>query len=371
MSVTLVFSFIIFSIYLISQFGGRIAARTSGLWWGILVFLGVIILHPQIMQPIANFLGVKVVSNLMLAILIGFLIKESLENSARSTRLERSLRGMATEHASEFFLAHREPKAPQDKRKALIFIPTFNEEANLPTVMAQMDALREKAEEFHLDICFVDDGSLDRSRQLLSDRMPGSYTFHPVNCGVSGGLLTAAKILRKGDYDYLVQCDADGQHPVSSIPGLLQVASRQQADLLIGSRFTRQTDGLISPAASGDRLESTTVSRRAGGVLISLMLQLFEKKAAVSDPTSGFRVYSRQAVHHLEKNMPDDYPEPESIALLSLVKSFRIAEVLVKMEPRKGGSSSISGWHSLQFMTKVATALIALRMRTLIAAKQR
>jgi len=62
--------------------------------------------------------------------------------------------------------------------------------------------------------------------------------------------------------------------------------------------------------------------------------------------------------------MPDEYPEPEAIALVALSRLL-IEETHVAMLPRTLGTSSTSGLKSARFMTKVTTALLGLRLRTL------
>jgi hypothetical protein len=63
--------------------------------------------------------------------------------------------------------------------------------------------------------------------------------------------------------------------------------------------------------------------------------------------------------------MPDDYPEPESIALLANSDAV-IVEYPVQMLPRQAGESSIAPLGAVQYMIKVISAMLGLRLRTLI-----
>jgi hypothetical protein len=129
-------------------------------------------------------------------------------------------------------------------------------------------------------------------------------------------------------------------------------AAERKVDLLVGSRF----------CANSQADESTTAMRRFGGRLISLSLATFGRRAQVSDPTSGFRVYSRRAAGLLAQRMPDEYPEPESVAVCA-IQGLAIGETPVKMLAREAGESSISGWKSAIFMVKVLTSLLSFRVR--------
>jgi glycosyltransferase involved in cell wall biosynthesis len=203
-----------------------------------------------------------------------------------------------------------------------------------------------------IDFCFINDGSTDSTESILKN-LNASYVTHSANIGVSGGLLTGFKIAKLRDYDYVIQCDSDGQHPVSKIPELILTAEKEKSDLLIASRFL-----------DGTKDESSTLLRRLGSFLIRLTLKVFSTKHTMTDPTSGFRIYSKSIFSILINEMPEEYPEPEILALLLLNKK-KITEVPIIMSPRNDGKSSISGIRSIHFMMKVLSALIGLRLRNL------
>jgi glycosyltransferase involved in cell wall biosynthesis len=82
-----------------------------------------------------------------------------------------------------------------------------------------------------------------------------------VNNNVSGVLMTGFQIALLAGFDYAVQCDGDGQHPVNEIERLLEEAKAHHADLLIASRFA-------SDGTNGDTLASTTLLRRSGSLIL-------------------------------------------------------------------------------------------------------
>lgn len=59
-----------------------------------------------------------------------------------------------------------------------------------------------------------------------------------------------------------------------------------------------------------------------------------------SDPTSGFRSYSRRAMSLLVERKPVRYPEVSDLHLLA-VRGLRINEIPVKMRRRRAGRSSL------------------------------
>jgi hypothetical protein len=101
--------------------------------------------------------------------------------------------------------------------------------------------------------------------------------------------------------------------------------------------------------------------RRIGIRIFEIMNILLIKKR-ITDSTSGFRAYNKQAIAFLANNYPTDYPEPETVILLGK-NDFRIREVSVEMVERQGGESSISGLKSAHYMIKVILAMLMTSQR--------
>ena len=367
---------VVSGVVLFSQFGRRLSAKHSLVWIAVFAFLVVAAVVPEWLTPVAHAVGFQLVSNFVLAGLIFFSFIEILHQSAQNVKVSRKLREVISTAAAQRFLEQTSKNLSAQRHstaaKVLVVTPCFNEEESLPATLEALSRLQEAHPE--IDYCVVNDGSRDRSLSLLKKFAPNNHATHLSNAGVGAALLTGFLAARDLDAEYVVQCDADGQHPFDEISRLVAEAQRLRSDLLIGSRFASSLSS--SPEAETHSaahpnnktkftvpdLESTSLSRWMGGRIISLTLGLFGRHARIKDPTSGFRVYSRRAFAHLIEHMPEEYPEPESIALL-LQAGMSVAETPVSMQPRAGGVSSLSGVKSAQFMVKVSTALIALRLR--------
>jgi hypothetical protein len=355
MNLILILLFLVSVVWVFSQFGGNLKAQHSLFWWSVFAFLTVAIVFPDALAPIAVFLGIHVVSNMVFGIISLLLIFHAVQESVFTTLQSRKLREVVSGIAAQQYL-DKNPIRKSKKPQALVVLPCYNEEKSLPECIAALETLIEKqSNAVDLNYCFVNDGSRDLSEEILESAIPNRFVTHLSNVGVAGVLLTGFKILQKGHFDYLIQCDADGQHPIDQIPSLISTAMELQTDLLIGSRYYKKK--ML-------KHESSTYLRRFGTFLVSRVL-LFFGKTFVTDPTSGFRVYSKEAALFLIRRMPDEYPEPETIALLGL-GSFKIREIGMHMYARKHGVSSLAGgMKSLQYMLKVFTAVIGLRLRSL------
>lgn len=351
MNSLLIFFVVCSFLWVFSQFGSRLSAQRALLWWIVFAFVSVATIDPQIYEGIVKLLGIQVTSNFILGALVFFCLLQLLEESASQTKNLRLIREIVTTQAAQRFLS----ALPKKPIRVVVVLPTFNEAQSLPALVSPMENLRKALPD--VQICFVDDGSKDKTAETLNRLFPEMFCSHMANLGVSAALLTGFKIATSLNADWVVQCDSDGQHPPEEIPKLVSEIEKSQADLLIASRY-------LNPEFKGVNRESSTSGRRFGGKLISTTLKiLFGTSSSVSDPTSGFKVYSKRAVGLFTSFMPDDYPEAEIIALAALA-GLKIEERPMVMRKRLTGQSSIAGFRSAQFMIKVMTSLIGFRLRS-------
>jgi hypothetical protein len=105
MSFLLIASFAILTFVLISQFGGKLTARNSLVWWLIFLFLAWGVISPHSLEPVAHLLGIQLVSNFVLATMILFLAFQAIQESAFTTSQSRKLRDLISSLAAEAFAA--------------------------------------------------------------------------------------------------------------------------------------------------------------------------------------------------------------------------------------------------------------------------
>lgn len=219
--------------------------------------------------------------------------------------------------------------------KVLVVIPAYNESECIVATVESVVACG-------FDYVVINDGSTDNTLEVCRDAGLNVVDL-PQNLGIGGAVQCGHKYAMKYGYDIDVQVDGDGQHDPIYIDRLVQEISAG-ADLVIGSRFIKKTDGFQS-----------TFMRRVGIAWLSSCLRLMTGKA-ITDPTSGFRACSRRAIEMYCMDYPIDYPEPESIAV-ALRSGFDVREVPVVMRERQGGFSSIGGLSTIYYMVKVTLAI--------------
>lgn len=222
----------------------------------------------------------------------------------------------------------------------LAVVPAYNESATITDVVA---GVREHAPQF--DVLVVDDGSTDETATLASSA--GARVLRlPFNVGIGGAVQAGFVFAKEHGYDFMAQVDGDGQHDPGQLHKL--VAAMREGpgvDVVCGSRFLTQDYRYPAP-----------VSRRTGiHIFAALLSQIVEGR--VSDPTSGFRLYNREAIELFARDYPHDYPEVEAVLMLHHHR-LRMREVPVRMYTRGGGRSSISTGKSAYYMIKVLLALL-------------
>jgi len=125
--------------------------------------------------------------------------------------------------------------------KTLIAIPIFNEAKHLESVLAEV-------QRYAPNILVVDDGSTDRTPELLAQHPELHVVTHSKNLGYGSALISAFAYALNGDWDVLVTMDCDGQHEPARIPVLTEAI--HDADIVSGSRYLRdfRQDTLPTPA---------------------------------------------------------------------------------------------------------------------------
>jgi len=231
--------------------------------------------------------------------------------------------------------------------RVLVIIPAFNEAANITQVLASLHAEFPAA-----DLLVVDDSSSDRTGELAEKTGLARVIHLPCNLGIGGSVQTGFIFAVRRGYDAVLQFDGDGQHLASEIPALLAPLQKDEADVVIGSRFHSGGSGFRS-----------TPLRRIGIRIFSLLNSLLIGQK-ITDNTSGFRAFNKAAFTFLAEFYPSDYPEPEAVIMLGK-NGFRLREVESRMRERQGGQSSIRGFRSVYYMLKVLLGIFmgALRPR--------
>lgn len=128
-----------------------------------------------------------------------------------------------------------------------LVVPCYNEEAVLPETISRLTRLLEHLVENSLvdagsHVIFVDDGSRDRTWQIIQDASANSRAVQGIKLSRNRGhqnALLAGLLDAKGDV--AISVDADLQDDLSAIEKMM-LAHRQGSDIVFGVRKSRDAD---------------------------------------------------------------------------------------------------------------------------------
>ncbi|QEC51039.1 glycosyltransferase involved in cell wall biosynthesis [Anseongella ginsenosidimutans] len=196
-----------------------------------------------------------------------------------------------------------------------VVITVMNEEENIRPLVA---AIRQALQDIDYEVIFVDDGSTDRTRQVIREEANARITLLELrkNYGQSTAM-TAGIDHARGEF--IATMDGDLQNDPSDIPMMLRKMLEEDCDVVAGNRANRQ-DGMVmrklpSKAANFIIRNLTDVHIRDYGCT----LKVFRREIA-----SELGLYGE--LHRF-------------IPVLAQLQGARIVQVDVKHHPRRFGRS--------------------------------
>ena len=217
----------------------------------------------------------------------------------------------------------------------LIMIPAYNEELNIERVV---NNLIENYPQY--DYVVINDGSKDDPATICREK-----GFHlidlPINLGLSGAVQAGMRYAWQNGYDAAIQIDGDGQHRPEFIEKLAEELDKDNAQIVIGSRFVTQ--------------KKPHSLRMLGSNVISAFIKL-STGFRLNDPTSGMRMFNRDIIKEFALNI--NYgPEPDTISYL-IKKGVRVKEVQVQMDERVAGESYLNITRSMKYMVLMSFSIL-------------
>ncbi|MDC1127046.1 glycosyltransferase [Candidatus Pelagibacter sp.] len=210
-----------------------------------------------------------------------------------------------------------------------IIIPTLNEEKN---IFKLYDAIKKKFKCKKYEIIYVDDDSSDKTQykilSLKKQKKNVKYIFRKEK-NLSTAFLDGVKI-SKGKY--VVLMDADLQHSPSDINKLYNEITKNNLDIVIGSRFLKNSSNYSKSIKSIVRLSLSKI-------FISLINLLFGLN--VTDPLAGFFISKKKSL----KNNKHLYKKGFKILLDYLIvnrKELKTKDIPINVNKRLHGNSKLN-----------------------------
>ncbi|MBV0923975.1 glycosyltransferase family 2 protein [Halomicroarcula limicola] len=199
-------------------------------------------------------------------------------------RIDYDRTALAFERADYDVIAIPEQWRETDDGPAVVVaIPAYNAAGSIGDVVERADAFAD-------EVVVIDDGSRDETGTRAREA-GATVVVHDRNRGYGGALKTAFREAAARDAAHLVVIDADGQHDPADIPLLVETQTRDDADVVIGSRYVGESHTQIPLVRS---LGLALINN-----LTNVSLGNLRPSGWVRDTQSGYRAYSRRAVRSL------------------------------------------------------------------------
>ena len=217
-----------------------------------------------------------------------------------------------------------------------IVIPAYNEEAairnSIEAVIAAMDGSG-----FEYELIVVDDGSTDRTREILRSMQGIKLIGIPENRGYGASLKTG---ITKSAFDLVAITDADGTYPAEKIPEL--IAECEGYDMVVGARV-------------GENVHIPNNRKPAKWVLGKISNYLAGRH--IPDLNSGLRVMRKRLVRRFEHLLPAGFSFTTTITLAALCSSSLVKYVPIDYHARIG-ESKIRPTHALDFLILIIRTIV-------------
>ena len=211
----------------------------------------------------------------------------------------------------------------------LVVVPTYNERANIPTLVAGL------MKHDNVRVLVVDDNSPDGTADLaesLGRQHDGrvSVLRRTTNRGFGRSYIDGMKKALTEPVDLVCQMDADLSHDPAQLPDL--VAATAHADMVIGSRYV-----------PGGRIVNWPVRRHMLSRFANIYIRTVTRVSA-RDCTSGYRCWRRTALAQLplDEFFSDGYSFLVEMLFVAHRRGCRIAEVPITFVERREGESKVS-----------------------------
>jgi dolichol-phosphate mannosyltransferase len=232
-----------------------------------------------------------------------------------------------------------------------IVVPTFNERDNVTALLGKLDAT---LADIPFEVIFVDDNSPDQTWNVVRELARNDPRVRCIRRigrrGLSGACIEG---ILASSAPFIAVMDADLQHDETQLPKMLSPLQGDEADLVIGSRYTSggSTGSFGSTRASGSRF-ATNLAKR--------VLQI-----DAADPMSGFFAVRRDRFEQLAPSLSTQGFKILLDLIATAEGGLRIVEVPYTFGSRLHGESKLDSLVVMDFLglvvAKLTNDLVSLR----------
>jgi glycosyltransferase involved in cell wall biosynthesis len=232
--------------------------------------------------------------------------------------------------------------ANQPNYKLAVIIPAYNEEDGIAEILDRVLSIKPGLEAAGItgpEVIVVDDGSKDRTPEIVKSYSNVRLIRHQKNRGYGGALKTG---FANAEGNLLSFLDADGTYPPECFPELC-VQILNGAEVVVGSRM----------AGAKSEMPKT---RRLGNLIFARLVSVIGNRK-VTDSASGMRVFRREALERMYP-LPDGLNFTPVMSTRAIHEGLKLVEVPIPYSERLGRSKLSVVKDGVRFLNSIVlTAL--------------
>ena len=222
-----------------------------------------------------------------------------------------------------------------------VVLPTYNEAANLPVIVAELLALPLS----NLRILVADDNSPDGTGEI-ADQLAGRYGQDKMTIVHRAGKQGLGRAYVDGmtraiatGAEFVVQMDSDLSHAPKYLPQLLGTLLSTDADVVIGSRYV----------AGASLAAEWSWRRRALSAFANTYVRAL-LRLGIRDVTAGFKLWRSSALQTIDvaSIRSNGYSFQVEMNYRSVRHGLKIVELPIHFADRRDGESKMNVWVQLE-----------------------
>ncbi len=224
-------------------------------------------------------------------------------------------------------------------KKAVIILPTYNEEGSIEKLIRAIFAEEKKTKIWELHILVVDSYSKDKTAAIvrsLKKQYPHLHLLEMEKEGLGKAYVNGFAYAMDHINPFVIfEMDADLSHDPADIPRFLEKIATG-ADFVIGSRYMK--GGAIPP--------DWGIHRKLFSVIGNLIIRFGFMKLSVTEWTNGYRAIKTWVIKDAFSHIKNYSGYVFQVAFLdyALKHNARISEIPIKFVDRKWGKSKINAF---------------------------
>lgn len=208
-----------------------------------------------------------------------------------------------------------------------IVVPAYNEEGTVKELVKKLKSLR--LLKTRKEIIFVDDGSNDKTAQILAKTKEIIFIKHRKNKGKGAAVATGLKNARG---DILLIQDADLEYNPKDIPRIIKPIVDGKSEIVYGSRNLGKRTSYSSPLYY------------AGGLFVEFLTNLL-LGTKITDSITGYKAFTKRVYEKISPLRSRGFEIEAEITAKSVKNGFNIFEVPISYQARTRKEGKKIRWH--------------------------